>query len=488
MATGKADEVLALGPRGEAKTISALVAMAAHAKIHEERGYKLPVPWVGITDTFNSHREKTHDSLKKPFWEGAWQVYEGGHRAVFKTNKAAVVLSLFGIENRAALDRARRETACTWGEEIAPTTEGQGVPEDAIDMSITSQRVPTHAPVLMLTSNYPEETYWLWQRFRPRVGKMGLNPHPTDSRRICYQIPKGDNKYITEAQRQQWYDRLKDRPELVARLLDGRPAVIHRGKAVAVAHMQQPGGAPQPIGFNEAKHVAAEHRKPVPGYPIFLGQDGGHTPATTIGQEINGVVRVYASLCIERGGMRQQMQYNVKPWLRRYAPWCLKNDDLLLVGYDPSMPDDESDTERADKNPAEVGKTEIGGTWEPGPVDWESRKGTLYGIFNRAVGGEPALQIDPGDDTLALRQALNGQWYYKTDRFGQVTDEKPAQHNHPWEDYGQSLCYMLCRMLPELDIQRRQEKPIVVESGFDPRVDRGQPMQMVYDIDPRRWA
>lgn len=465
---GEGDEILALGPRGEAKTISTLIAMASHAKMHEQAGFTLPVPWIGITDTFNNHKEKTHESLKKPFWQGAWSLYNDGHRAVFKTNKAAVVISLFGIENRGAMDRARRETACTWAEEVAPTTEGAGVPEDAIDMSITSQRVPTHAAVTVFSSNYPERGHWLWSRFKPLVGKYGLNVHPADSRKLTFQIPKGDNAFITDAQRAKWYERLKDRPELVARLLEGKPAAIYRGRPVAIAFLERPGAQPQAIGFNESRHVATKRLRPVEGIPIRIGQDGGHTPCSIIGQEVNGVIRILAALSIKHGGMRQQYEYNVKPWLRENAVWALNRRELLLGCYDPSIPDDESDS---DRNPIDVIEELVGGIWDPGPVDWESRKGALFKAFNYSVGGDPGLLID-AVDADELIQALAGQWYYPTNRFDVISRDKPKQPNHPWDDLGQSFCYFLCRVFPDYV---REKKPVVVDSAFDARESMGAP-------------
>lgn len=457
VAEGKADEILALGPRGEAKTISALIAMPCHAKLHEQAGFPLPVPWMGITDTFNSHKEKTHDSLKKPFWQGAWRLEDGGHKAIFRTNKDAVVVSLFGIEDRGALDRVRKETCCSWIEEAAPTDEGPGVPQDAMNIGITSQRVPTHAAVTMLTSNYPDPDHWLCERFKFVTGRSGLSAHPDDPRRITIQIPKGDNAHITPEQRAKWMERLKDRPDLQARLLEGKPAVIMKGRAVAIAFLNG-----QPIGYNEARHVSPARLKPVEGVPFYLGQDGGLTPATTIAQEWRGVIRVYASMCMDRGGMRQQYQHNVKPWFKTHAPSALGKDDMILGGYDPSMPDDESDS---DKNPIDVCREEIGGDWYPGPVDWESRKGAMFASFNRSVGGEPGLLIDPMD-TSGLRRALAGEWYYRTDRFGGVTNDKPKSPNHPHEDYGQSFCYLLCRLMPEMALGRN--KPLRVETAFNP--------------------
>lgn len=467
VAQGTADEILALGPRGEAKTISALIATAFHAKLHEAAKFSLPVPWMCITDTFNAHKEKTLDSMRKEFWQSAWRIEDGGHKAIFKTNKDAVILSLFGIEDNTALDRVRKETCCSWYEEVAPTTEGAGLPEEAVDIGITSQRVPTHAAVTMLTSNYPDDGYWLWKRFKPILGVYGLNVHPEDPRKITYQIPKGDNPYITDVQRAKWLERLKDRPDLIARLLEGKPAVVHKGQAVAQAFLGE-----RPIGYNESRHLSAKKLPIVKGLPFILGQDGGHTPATTCLQEVDGIINVLFSFCISRGGMRQQYRHNVIPWFTKFAPWVFKDtDEYILGGYDPSLPDDETDTERTDKNPIDVIKNEFGGIWEPGPVDWEARKNAMFGSFNRSIGGEVGLQIDPIQCDGLLR-ALRGQWHYATDRFGSVQNDKPKSPNHPHDDFGQSFCYALCRV-QRWDEDADDDPQKYHVKDYDPLSERG---------------
>lgn len=469
VALGLGDEILALGPRGEAKTISAAIATGYHAKMHEEAGFKLPVPWICATDTFNAHKEKTIPSLEKDFWQGAWRKEDGGHKLIFKTNKDAVVLSMFGIEDNTALDRVRKETACSWFEEVAPTTEGAGLPEEALIISGTSQRVATHAAVTMCTSNYPDDSHWLWTHFRPIIGMYGLNVHPDDPRVLTYQIPKGDNPFITNAQREKWLNMLKriGRADLADRLLHGKPAVVNKGEAVAIAFFND-----QPIGYNERRHLSPTRLPIAKNVPFILGQDGGHTPATTALQDVNGVLRVQFSLCIKQGGMRQQYKYNVIPWFRKFAPWVLEDPDEWILGcYDPSMPDDETDTERVDKNPKDVIQQELGGLWLPGPIDWESRKNALFGAFGRSVGGDPGIIIDP-IHCDGLVRALRGQWYYPTDRFGNVQNDKPKSPNHPHEDHGQSLCYALCRVQawesPEDDDDGMSQH----QKDYDPMEDR----------------
>jgi hypothetical protein len=480
---GEADEVLMLGPRGEAKTISALLGMVCHAKKHEEIGsikgdygqdlkLTLPVKWLGFMDTFANHKAKTFVSLEKDFWQGAWHKSEGGHIWYFKTNKIAVVLYLYGYEDKTALDRARQETCCAWLDECAPTDEGAGLPEILLDTVITSQRIPTHAPVSVLTSNYPHKGHWLWKRFRPLEAKWGRNDHPTDPRRVCFQIPKGDNKFITEAMRARARERLKHRPDLQARLLDGLPAQIQHGRAVAIVTKKLADGTTVNIGYQESRHVSPRQMHPIEGYPLLFGQDGGLTPVTTIGQHVGGRILIFASLLMD-GGMRQQYQHNVVPWIRRNAPWALQYRDTMIQGvYDPSLPRDQSDS---DRSPLSVIQEEVGGIWIPGPSKWSSREGVLMAMLSATAMNEKgelchALQIDPVDGE-PVKDAFGGNWYYPVDRFGDLAGDQPKKPNHPWEDIGDSAIYFGCAALPELNVASesgQEREPNHLEHEYDP--------------------
>lgn len=453
MVNAKAREFGVFGPRGEAKTIGALCAMNAHAERHASLKFKLPVPWLGVTDYHRSHKDKTVESLQKDFWEGAWTLYDDDHLAICKQRATngkvvdAVKLHLFGIEDQGALDRVRRETCGLWVEEPAPATTGPGVSLAAWLTGMTSQRIPTYAKVAMFTTNYPDEDNWTWQRFSPGSGRWGS--HPDHPERMWFRVPKGDNKFISELDRREWAAALEDRPDLARRLLEGKPGSVALGKQVAV-------------GFDEDVHVSRTRLIPVQGEPLAFGQDGGLCPATIIGQNIHGEFRVYAALMIDRGGMRQQWEQNVMPWLVANAPWAISRRGMIYGCYDQSMPDDESDS---DRNPMDVIDEFVDALWEGGPIDWESRKGALITGLNRhSAPGKPALVIDPVDGR-PLAQALSGRWYYAQDRNGSIMRDIPKKPNHPWEDLGDAFVNFLCAVMPETRMIDSFKKPIRVETG-----------------------
>ena len=82
--TGQASEFALFGIRGDGKTIASLAAIVAHAQRHEQAGYPLPVPWMGVRDTFANHKLTTVKSLQNPLWGGCWELREDNHLAVFK--------------------------------------------------------------------------------------------------------------------------------------------------------------------------------------------------------------------------------------------------------------------------------------------------------------------------------------------------------------------------------------------------------------------
>jgi hypothetical protein len=426
VATGKAREIAAFGTRGDGKTWTALAAMIWHAYNHHAAGYELPTKWVGAADTFTSHKAKTLETLVAAGWGGVWHLGDGGHLATCTVNGTELVnLRLLGVEDAGGMDRLRMECHGLWFEEPAPASvlvQSSGLSETSWLLGLTSQRLPTHAHVAMMTLNYPDADHWTWRRFvtDKAPGSMYLR------------IPPGER--ATTEQREEWARALANRPDMLRRLLAGEPGTLALGPQVAA-------------GYSSA-HVALEPFRVLEHLPVWLGHDGGHTPTTVIGQRVNGKVLIHAGLVTMEAGMRQHLEDTLRPWLAERSPWVLDKGgrELLQHRYDPTL--DTGDQGDIDTSALRVLRQGLGGHFVPGPVSWEGRRDPMLAVFNQGSRGAMALQIHPGPDTDQLRKALEGRWYYPQTASGALRSDKPQKPNHPWEDLGDAFCYLIAGVAP----------------------------------------
>ena len=147
----------------------------------------------------------------------------------------------------------------------------------------------------------------------------------------------------------------------------------------------------------------------------------------------------------------------------RHAPWVFQSTELIQGGYDQSgNTEEQADT---DQSPLLVLEELLPGFWEGGAVSWEGRKEPMLALFNRAVMGEPALEIDPVDG-MPLIRALRGAWYYPKDRLGNVSRDLPKK-NQPHSDIGDGFCYFIGRIAPSMP--QWHSGPIATNLYFDPR-------------------
>ena len=441
-ATGKASEVAAFGTRGDGKTWGALGCMVAHAKLHHDAGYPLPTKWLGVADTLASHKAKTHDSLMADGWRGLWRITGEGHIAEFVLDGTCLVsLRLFGVEDQSGMDRLRAESHGLWFEEPAPASmlvQSSGLSASAWGLGLTSLRLPSHCHPAIMTLNYPDADHWTWQRFVVRKHKGTA----------YFRIPPGER--ASPEDRARWAEALADRPDMLRRLLEGQPGTIMLGAQVA-------------IGFNADTHVVYDHplRPHMEWGPLWIGQDGGHTPTSVIAQRQGGRLCVLASLTSDYAGMRQHVEDLLLPWFGERAPWVMergRDQAAIHVEYDPSLDTDEqADIE---SNPMRVMRKLLPGVYHPGPVTWEGRLNPMLGAFNRLAGGLPILQLD-GDACGGLIKALNGAWYYPTTNSGAVSRDLPKKPNHPHEDFGDAFCYLVAGMAPTKDRTTPPSRPTV---------------------------
>lgn len=438
------EEIAVFGTRGDGKTIGALVAMTQHAIKHKQAGYPLPVHWMGVADTFTSHKLKTIRSMEHPMWKGGWQFEDGDHVAVFRIEGQPLVrMDLFGIEDQGAMDRVRMETTGVWFEEPAPAAvlvQSSGISLDAWLLARTSQRIPSHFKPALLTCNYPDEDHWTWDRFV-------ANQAPGSR---YFRIPPGERASAED--RAEWTRALGGRPDLVRRLLEGQPGVVLLGDQVAK-------------GFMREMHTTQDQLNLIPGEPLIVGADFWHTPTCIIGQQVwrKGFSQliVKAGLYMQGVAMKQLMEDMVMPWCARFAPWALRDpNQMWLCGHDPTgETPDQSDIE---STALKAMRDELGGgQYEKGPTRWEPRREALVRTFSRAHG----VLIEQNQFTADLIRALDGRWYCAKSHQGELRSDKPKKPNHPWEDLGDAFIYFLIRA--GIVAQIAESKPIKVERNLN---------------------
>jgi hypothetical protein len=434
-------ELACFGARGDGKTFGALWALVLHAVEHEAAGFPLPITVLGVRDTFANHRLTTHKSLTSPAWDGRWHLQGDGHVAVFQVDGQPLVrLELVGVDSPTDADRVRTECHLLWIDEPAPAMAlSGGISEELYAIALSSQRLETHARVALLTSNYPEEEHWVWQRFVEA-------PQPGTA---YFRIPAGER--ASPEYRRELQVAYATRPDLMRRLVLGQPGAVILGEQVAV-------------GFNEEAHAPRGLQlRPDPSATLWLGQDGGLTPTTVIGQREGKRVKVLAALASEHDGIRWHFRSLVLPWLGEHAPWALEGEEALRVVYDPSMDaDGQGDTEA---NPLKIMRATLRATYRPGPVKWEPRHQALLNMLGALELGQPALQIDPVQ-ARGLVRALIGGWHYPTGPDRRVRREEPVK-NHPHSDYGDAFCYLLCGLAPGKGDQPAKP-PYHARTAFNP--------------------
>lgn len=440
---GVVRETAVLGARGDGKSILGGIAQLHYAERHRAHGGALPVRILVATDTFTAHRAKLCRSLEEALWNGLWTPREDKH--VWTATLAGVEyvnLELIGVEDQGALDRMRQAAHALWLEEAAPAgleASSSGLSEDALGIGITSLRLPSYTHPVLITSNYGSESHWTWTRY-------AVDRHP--GTRLIRLRP---GERASAEDRRVWDEALRGRgrPDLAMRLVDGQPALIVSGKGVCEDH------------FNPSLHVSPQALTYYPGNRLLLGHDGGLSPVTVIASWNGPQLQILASLVSTRAGTEEHLEELVLPWLARHGALEAEREHF----YDPSM---KTPAEASVRRSAEqVIRQRLPGLMRAGPRDWPGRRDPLLTLLSRLIsGGRPALVIDPGVDTLALREALMGRWHYFRGRDGVVQKELPVK-DHPASDCGDALCYIVAGARPG-GPQARGRAPYLATSASHP--------------------
>ncbi len=407
VARGAAREIACFGSRGNRKTYSLLIGSILHAQAHQAAGYPLPVKWAGMMDYFASHKAKTLETLKQDRWQGLWRLSDGGHLATAVVDGQALAqFRLFGLEDTTAIDRARMETHCVWGEEAAPAAAlvtSAGFSEAGWATAVTSMRLPTHANVAALTTNYPDETHWTWRRFvtKDRRGDEQLNT-------LYFRIPPDEG--VSPAQQEENTRALANRPDLLKRLVTGQPGQLLLGDPVTPAYV-------------ESLHRKYEPYPIAPG-PLYLSWDGWHTPACVVASMSSlGQLRIHFGRRLESSDVGELAREVVLPWLIRHE---VRDRELIHTG-DPTMdtPDQSDRNESAARTITRI----LPGRWVRVTNEEEPRTRTINTHLRRVLSTGEAALVVAGPDCAEVHAALSGGWHYgKTGKPANTGEE--GKHSH----------------------------------------------------------
>ncbi len=424
-----AEEVMLDGPRGVGKTQVVPGVLPWLAECRARAGLPLPLLALWLHDSMTNAEVKTGPSLMEPLWGGLWTVRKGGTLAVFTLGGIEMVHAYFvPTEDDQAAERARAACHVVVAEEAIASMREGGINERVYEVALTSMhRLPTPRRVAIVTTNPGSPESWPYKRFID-PGRPGC---------VRCEVPAEDR--LTAEQQQAQIESFRDAPDLQRRLGLGEWCGLQLGAQVTP-------------NYNPATHVAPRPLEVDRLGDVWMAWDSGggaHCHATIVGQRVDREVRIFACLISEETGLEQHLQSLVLPWVERRMPWLRRASERLLHRYDPTM--DTQEGGNIEDNGVRRVRRVLRGSFRPGKVAWGERIGPLLDLLNQGNGhGGMAVQIDPGPDTLILRRALAGEWYYVVTRAGTVARDLPAKPNHPFEDAGDAACYFAGGVAPQL--------------------------------------
>jgi hypothetical protein len=435
VASARAREIVAWGSRGDRKTSAAFLAMLLHANFHRAAGYRLPVKWVSVMDTFTTHESKTHDTLKAEWWDGTWTLSHAGHIATASFGAEAwAEVHLLGVEDQAHLDRVRLETVGVHFDEVAEASfiRSRGINAAAWTTALTSQRLRTfavcdacglmepeikvrllqadgtdvicercgnvarQAHVAMMTSNYPDRNHWAWHRFM-------VEQHPGT---LAFRIPAGES--ASAAQRAEWARALRGQPQLLRRLVEGEPGFM-------------PMGEPCTPAYQSSRHTCKE--LPFGPGEVFLGHDFWHMPAAVVATLTSmGQLRIHFARMVPESDIGALARDVMKPWLARNG---LLERPLVHTGDRTGEGGDQSD-----KTMSAVKRllTILPGRWLTVSNKPEQRIAALNTALQDSLSnGQPKILLGP--EASELDEACIGGWHFRETGMPEKTGEA-GRHSH----------------------------------------------------------
>lgn len=192
-------------------------------------------------------------------------------------------------------------------------------------------------------------------------------------------------------------------------------------------------GRPVYEAFNEHVHCAKEDIPVMRGMPLYIGIDGGLTPAAVFGQLTpRGRLNVIDELWSPRAGMKQFVNEMLMPHIKANYDGMAR-----VVTYDPAL--ETPDAGDIMSSPSNVLAT-AGLTGEPAPTNvFATRKGAVDEFLLRMIDGGPGFLLSP--KCKLLRKGFNGGYHYRRlqiaghERYRDEPEKNKWSHPHDGLQY-----------------------------------------------------
>jgi len=413
-------------------TEGGIMALTTHA--YEQPQEILPIPCAIVRDTFSNLQRTTLVSLNQPR-PGSFAAtirpfleFKDGGREIHCTPpgrpRGLWTAYLLGVDSAADMNKLTMQLSILWFEEAAPVMESDvasiGIPESTWLVGLTSLRYGDNNRAI-ITMNYPDEDHWTWVRFHDEgIGKL-------------LRIPRGENKHLPVNYRENMENDLRGRPDLLNRLVYGRPSAVYPGERVITE-----------LEYDEATCRSQVPLNPIPGIRVYRMWDGGQNPTCVFGQIVpSGRFHILDTLRGDNTAMKQFIETQVKPTIGlRY----MGITDWFDTG-DPSLAYPESSDSAVFV--AQIINQSLGACFVPGEPDWGPRREMLKEALVRK-------QILLSVHEKLLHRAFSGGWHYHRNPSGQVLKTKPIKdlHSHPAD----ALCHSLKWLFPGYERKTRSTR------------------------------
>ena len=431
--------LILMGARSEGKTTGTIMACAALAEDLRLKGFKgFPIVVAFVRDTWENLKRTTLPSFRENRAKGLpIEMFDGGKQATFGPQDAPWVhFWFFGLDRAEDADKLQGfSCAILVLEEVAPAAGiATGVPPEALGIGATSLKQPGVPKRILLPMNPPDDDHWVLkvEKYLAQAGLDFVRVHR-------FEMAEGEKSAhferlaaMTQGEEAQGWQLAADefdayrqanraflesigRGDLVQRLVHGQVGFAQTGEAVVP-------------NFSRVLHVAKEPLQVYRNLPILRGFDSGAGdlhPACVWVQAAHALgVNVLASRVAENVGIEEFITEQVLPLQRKYG-WLVPSAGTSFgpparAGFtfrnlgDPACLDMSGISSQL--TVAKVIQNRLGGGFEPGPQDWDSRRQALLAAFERpGKRNRPRfVQIDPEENEVLIK-ALSGRFHYGKD-------------------------------------------------------------------------